>query len=284
MSLLEGHADVVMDAVGPQIVPSVDVIRQRFDQRRHNAVTLDGAVRRLLGLDAKLRQYVEGAAFVRGVVDAVGMTGFNAVWAGPDFLPYATEIADPRAWYFRGLAALRLGRTDEAEADFTEGAERESRDAGVWPVSRSLERVQGPERLQLERHRIRARVAALQRDREAVKRRYSGIEDVQPEMLRRIRPVERLPASKQNPFADKPTPAESAPAESVPAPAEEPAADPLAAPSEPAAEAAEPAAEAAEPAAEAAEDPFGGSEPAAEKPAAEADPFGGGGGAPANDL
>jgi coenzyme F420 biosynthesis associated uncharacterized protein len=101
MSLLEGHADVVMDAVGPQIVPSVDVIRQRFDQRRHNAGTLDGAVRRLLGLDAKLRQYVEGAAFVRGVVDAVGMTGFNAVWAGPDFLPYASEIADPRAWITR---------------------------------------------------------------------------------------------------------------------------------------------------------------------------------------
>jgi hypothetical protein len=217
--------------------------------------------------------------------------GVHAYFAGDyarshDDLSSAIQggIADPRAWYFRGLAALRLGRTDEAEADFTEGAERESRDAGVWPVSRSLERVQGPERLQLERHRIRARVAALQRDREAVKRRYSGIEDVQPEMLRRIRPVERLPASKQNPFADKPTPAESAPAESVPAPAEEPAADPLAAPSEPAAEAAEPAAEAAEPAAEAAEDPFGGSEPAAEKPAAEADPFGGGGGAPANDL
>ena len=221
--------------------------------------------------------------------------GVHAYFAGDyarshDDLSSAIQggIADPRAWYFRGLAALRLGRTDEAEADFTEGAERESRDAGSWPVSRSLERVQGPERLQLERHRIRARVAALQRDREAVKRRYSGIEEAQPEMLRRIRPVERLPAAKENPFADKPTPAEAAPAENVPAPAEEPAADPLAAPAEPAvepAEPAEPAAEPAEPAAEKAEDPFGDSAPAAEeKPAAEADPFGAGGGAPANDL
>jgi coenzyme F420 biosynthesis associated uncharacterized protein len=101
MSLLEGHADVVMDAVGPQVVPSVDVIRARFDQRRQQAGTLDGALRRLLGLDAKLRQYVEGAAFVREIVDTVGMAGFNAVWSGPEALRQASEIADPRAWIAR---------------------------------------------------------------------------------------------------------------------------------------------------------------------------------------
>lgn len=101
MSLLEGHADVVMDAVGPQVVPSVETIRQRFDQRRRQAGTLDGALRRLLGLDAKLKQYVEGAAFVRAVVDAVGMSGFNAVWTGPHSLPRASEIADPSSWIAR---------------------------------------------------------------------------------------------------------------------------------------------------------------------------------------
>ena len=101
MSLLEGHADVVMDAVGPQVVPSVDLIRQRFDVRRQQAGTLDGALRRLLGLDAKLRQYVEGAAFVRAVVDRVGMQDFNAVWTSPETLPRPGEIADPQAWIAR---------------------------------------------------------------------------------------------------------------------------------------------------------------------------------------
>lgn len=101
MSLLEGHADVVMDAVGPRVVPTVDVIRERFDQRRQQAGTLDGALRRLLGLDAKLRQYVEGAAFVRAVVDTVGMTGFNAVWSSPESLPRPEEIAQPRSWITR---------------------------------------------------------------------------------------------------------------------------------------------------------------------------------------
>jgi tetratricopeptide (TPR) repeat protein len=144
--------------------------------------------------------------------------GVHAYFAGDyarshDDLSSAIQggIDDPRAWYFRGLAALQLGRIDEAEADFTEAAERESRAVGMWSVSRSLERVQGPERLQLERHRIRARVAALQRDREMVKRRYSGIEERQPDLLRRVRPVERLPAAKENPFADRPA-AEPTPA------------------------------------------------------------------------
>jgi putative hydrolase len=82
-------------------VPSVETIRERFDQRRQSAGTLDGALRRLLGLDAKLRQYVEGAAFVRAVVETVGMNGFNAVWSGPESLPRPHEIADPRAWISR---------------------------------------------------------------------------------------------------------------------------------------------------------------------------------------
>ena len=101
MSLLEGHADVVMDAVGPRIVPSVEIIRRRFDQRRQQAGTLDGALRRLLGLDAKLRQYTEGADFVRAVVESVGMDGFNAVWTSPDSLPTITEISEPASWVRR---------------------------------------------------------------------------------------------------------------------------------------------------------------------------------------
>ena len=34
MSLLEGHADVVMDGVGPSVIPTVDKIRGKFNERR----------------------------------------------------------------------------------------------------------------------------------------------------------------------------------------------------------------------------------------------------------
>lgn len=102
MSLLEGHADYVMDGVGPQVVPSVAEIREKFQARRaRGASRLDLALRRLLGLDAKLRQYRDGERFVRAVVDQVGMDGFNRVWTSPNTLPTKTEIAAPADWIAR---------------------------------------------------------------------------------------------------------------------------------------------------------------------------------------
>ncbi|MFJ6047721.1 zinc-dependent metalloprotease [Streptomyces sp. NPDC092307] len=102
MSLLEGHADFVMDGVGPQVVPSVAEIREKFQQRRASgAGRLDVALRKLLGLDAKLRQYRDGERFVRAVVGQVGMDGFNRVWTSPNTLPTKAEIADPAGWVAR---------------------------------------------------------------------------------------------------------------------------------------------------------------------------------------
>lgn len=103
MSLLEGHADYVMDAVGPEVVPTVVTIRERFDARRRSPGAIDGIARRLLGLDAKLAQYADGARFVRAVVDRAGRDGFNAVWQQPANLPTRAEIADPSAWCDRVL-------------------------------------------------------------------------------------------------------------------------------------------------------------------------------------
>ncbi|MFI5671788.1 zinc-dependent metalloprotease [Streptomyces sp. NPDC051704] len=102
MSLLEGHADYVMDGVGPSVVPSVAEIREKFQQRRASgAGRLDAALRKLLGLDAKLRQYRDGERFVRAVVGQVGMDGFNRVWTSPNTLPTKAEIAKPADWVAR---------------------------------------------------------------------------------------------------------------------------------------------------------------------------------------
>jgi coenzyme F420 biosynthesis associated uncharacterized protein len=105
MSLLEGHADVVMDDVGPAVIPSVELIRARFSQRRQQPGALDSIARKALGMDAKMRQYTDGAAFVRHVVDRVGMAGFNRVWESPDRLPSRIELHDPDAWLDRTAAS-----------------------------------------------------------------------------------------------------------------------------------------------------------------------------------
>lgn len=104
MSLLEGHADVVMDDVGPTVIPSVARIRKKFTKRRQGVGALDRVLRRLLGLEAKMAQYRDGAHFVRAVVDRVGMEEFNAVWAGPENLPSKAELSDPDGWVKRVLA------------------------------------------------------------------------------------------------------------------------------------------------------------------------------------
>ncbi|MCF3174442.1 zinc-dependent metalloprotease [Streptomyces sioyaensis] len=102
MSLLEGHADFVMDGVGPDVVPTVAEIREKFQKRRASgAGRLDQALRKLLGLDAKLRQYRDGERFVSAVVEEVGMDGFNRVWTSPNTLPTKQEIAKPADWIAR---------------------------------------------------------------------------------------------------------------------------------------------------------------------------------------
>ena len=108
MSLLEGHADVVMDSVGPEVIPTVETIRAKFTVRRQGQ-GFDKIIRKLLGLDAKMRQYRDGAAFCRAVLKETGMTGLNRVWTSPETLPTAAEIADPKLWLARVQPELPAG-------------------------------------------------------------------------------------------------------------------------------------------------------------------------------
>src|ERR1017187_3614388 len=101
MTLVEGHGDYVMDAVGPQVVPSVAQIRERFSARRGSSGRIEQTVRRILGIDLKMKQYAEGSRFVREVVDEVGMASFNKVWTSQDTLPTKAEFAQPHDWVER---------------------------------------------------------------------------------------------------------------------------------------------------------------------------------------
>lgn len=163
---------------------------------------------------------------------------------------------DPRAYYYRGLSALKLGRLDEAEADFQQGANLEAEgrgSVGGRAIGRALERVQGCDRLKLEQYRGRARVAALERDRSATRRRYSDIYESEADVLRRRRPERIEPAE---PVAAPRPRVEAEEGEAVEA-AEEPAAGKV-----------EAEADTEEPA-EPAEKPSDAANPFAEEPATE---------------
>lgn len=102
MSLVEGHADWVMDQ-SADVVPSSAALRATFEQRRRSHGLLDSVIRRLLGVDAKMAQYRDGAAFVRAVVARTDRDAFNEVWRDPGTLPLMSEIHDPEAWIARVL-------------------------------------------------------------------------------------------------------------------------------------------------------------------------------------
>jgi coenzyme F420 biosynthesis associated uncharacterized protein len=142
MTLLEGHAEFVMDGVGPTVVPSVEEIRAKFNQRRQTANPIERVIRKLLGVDVKLRQYAEGRRFVHAVVDQVGMADFNRIWESPQTLPKTAELSDPRAWVSRvvnGRAAAEPTAPTASAAETT-GEPGEPTD-NPKPAARTVKKV-----------------------------------------------------------------------------------------------------------------------------------------------
>jgi coenzyme F420 biosynthesis associated uncharacterized protein len=103
MSLLEGFSDYVMDEVGRDLVPDVDRIRARFDERRTRRTPFERAMLRLTGLDLKMEQYKKGEQFVRSIAEQRGPTALARLWDGPESLPRDGEIDAPVRWVARVL-------------------------------------------------------------------------------------------------------------------------------------------------------------------------------------
>jgi hypothetical protein len=220
-------------------------------------VVLVGALVSLTAATSNAQQVVLGQLYGSGV---------HAYFAGDVAKAYdqlsaaiTAGCTDPRAFYFRGLAYLKLGRDAEAVQDFRKGAELETKDLGrSYNVGRSLERVQGFARQKLETYRLDARLAALEDSERVRKVKFESIKREEERVLRRQ--------------------ADGAPATNLP---EEPAvpedADAFGNPAEPKKPAAEKKADEApaadeKPAEEMSEDPKAKADPFKEEPAEEAKP------------
>lgn len=101
MSLLEGHGDVTMDRAGADQIPSAGRFGQVLRQRRQQASPLARILQQLIGLDAKLKQYVQGEAFIEAVEAEGGTELLDRAWVDPANLPSIDEIRDPQAWITR---------------------------------------------------------------------------------------------------------------------------------------------------------------------------------------
>jgi coenzyme F420 biosynthesis associated uncharacterized protein len=106
MSLIEGHAEHTMDAVGADLLPSLPRLRAALNRRREtdrrSASGLPWRVlERLLGLELKMKQYELGKRFCDAVVQAQGPQALTRAWSGPEMLPTTAELQTPGLWLTR---------------------------------------------------------------------------------------------------------------------------------------------------------------------------------------
>lgn len=97
MSLLEGHADVMMDLAGRDVVPSWGLLRERFSATRAKKSSRS----QRLGVVNKAQQYERGAEFCRAVIAEAGVGALNRAFEDERWLPRPDELAAPREWLRR---------------------------------------------------------------------------------------------------------------------------------------------------------------------------------------
>jgi len=101
MSLLEGHGDITMDRAATDRIPSAERFSRVLRERRGNNKGAGRLLQQLIGLEAKLKQYEQGEAFIRTVEEAGGRALLDRVWEGPEALPTLDEIREPGQWLAR---------------------------------------------------------------------------------------------------------------------------------------------------------------------------------------
>ncbi|MEO7129945.1 MAG: zinc-dependent metalloprotease, partial [Dermatophilaceae bacterium] len=110
MSLLEGHGDVTMDRAGAAEIPSAERFSRVLHQRRAQVNPAMRMLQKLIGLDAKMKQYEAGERFIEAVEAAAGTKVLDLAWEAPEHLPTLTEIRDPQSWLRRLDLAPTAGK------------------------------------------------------------------------------------------------------------------------------------------------------------------------------
>lgn len=132
--------------------------------------------------DGLTKLYGNGVhAYFAGDLDQAGALFTQAI---------ENETDDPRVYYFRGVVLLKQGKADEAAADFAAGANAEADDvADFYPVSKSLQRIQGAARIQIEDARKQAVVDREAKEKARIRARYEAFKASEADVIRDTTPM-----------------------------------------------------------------------------------------------
>jgi putative hydrolase len=114
LALVEGWvATVVADAAAERL-PQAGALAEAIRRRRATGGPAERTFATLVGLELRPRRLREAAAIWRGLTDARGVDGRDAVWAHPDLLPTADDFDDPDG-FVRGRPELDISDLDAGE-------------------------------------------------------------------------------------------------------------------------------------------------------------------------
>ena len=100
VSLLVGYTDHVLDIARARVIGNA-AVGEAFRRRRLDQTSGDDFTASLLGLRLGRSQVDRGQAFVRGVIERAGESGFQRLFANPLELPTPAEVDAPGLWLAR---------------------------------------------------------------------------------------------------------------------------------------------------------------------------------------
>ncbi|HUH07166.1 MAG TPA: zinc-dependent metalloprotease [Egibacteraceae bacterium] len=102
---LQAWADTVVRAAAADKLTALPRIEETIRRRRAAKGPGERFLAQLLGIDLGARDFRQAQAFCDAIIAARGQSGLDRVWAGPDRLPSAAELAEPSRWLVRMAAA-----------------------------------------------------------------------------------------------------------------------------------------------------------------------------------
>jgi len=122
LALVEGWvATVVAAAADSRLVHSA-ALAEAIRRRRASGGPSERTFAALVGLELRPRMLREAAVLWSGVTEARGIEGRDALWAHPDLLPTADDLANPDG-FLHGAAELDISDLEEAPDDSAGPAE-----------------------------------------------------------------------------------------------------------------------------------------------------------------
>ena len=95
LALVEGWVDTVVAAAAAGRLPQAGALAEAVRRRRASGGPAEHTFATLVGLELRPRRSREAAAIWRGLTEARGTAGRDALWAHPDLLPTTEDFDDP---------------------------------------------------------------------------------------------------------------------------------------------------------------------------------------------